>query len=523
VLLFSTLGLLLAFIVARRARDASRLETVERTLRRLGPPAAAALTVITVWYVWGALRPVPTVQDEASYLLQADIFAHGRWTAHSPPIPEFFEQPHVLVVPTVASKYPPGHALLLSLGALLHFPPLVPLMLAGATAALLFALAARVFNVWVASLASAIWIPAPMVLRFESSYLSEVSTTTIVLLCWWLLLAWRADHRTRWLVLLGLAVGWGAITRPLTMLAFAMPLAFVVLRDAHRLKTWRPVVASAVVTVAVLSLLPLWSVRTTGDWQLTPLELYRRDYLPFDKYGFTPDTSPPTRGVPPALKSAYDYYRHERIVQRPSALPRVAAERAFNVVVGFFQGARLPLILFALIGLARMNGALRFAAGSALLVFLAHLPYAHWSEWTVYYLETTPTLAALTAVGLWWALCRVAGDAARARSGAAIALAVLLLMTPPIAVKWRRDHATRSRLDRSFAAAIATLPQRSIVFIHYTPRSAEHLSVVMNHADLAGAPIWVVHDLGARNEELKRLAPDRATFDFDEDQLVGRR
>src|SRR6185295_4718434 len=72
------------------------------------PLGAAILTAVIVWWVWGETSPRPTVHDEASYVLQADIFARFRWTAPTPPIPEFFEQPHVLIVPAVASKYPPA-------------------------------------------------------------------------------------------------------------------------------------------------------------------------------------------------------------------------------------------------------------------------------------------------------------------------------------------------------------------------------------------------------------------------------
>jgi hypothetical protein len=35
------------------------------------------------------------IHDEIAYVLQANIFAHFRWSAPSPPIPAFFEQAHV--------------------------------------------------------------------------------------------------------------------------------------------------------------------------------------------------------------------------------------------------------------------------------------------------------------------------------------------------------------------------------------------------------------------------------------------
>ena len=62
-----------------------------------------------------------------------------------------------------------------------------------------------------------------------------------------------------------------------------------------------------------------------------------------------------------------------------------------------FKGARLPLFLFAIAGLFFMNGPLQLSAISVVLLFIAHLPYAHCAPWTVYYLEAAPVALAVRA------------------------------------------------------------------------------------------------------------------------------
>jgi hypothetical protein len=104
---------------------------VERWLGgRAAPAVFGAVTAVMTAWVWGGLRVVPVFHDEAAYLLQARIFASGRWASPAPPLPEFFEQFHVLVTPVVASKYPPGQSLLMAPGALLGLPGLVPVIIA---------------------------------------------------------------------------------------------------------------------------------------------------------------------------------------------------------------------------------------------------------------------------------------------------------------------------------------------------------------------------------------------------------
>src|SRR5262245_52703768 len=256
---FTLLAALWAARIVNPSELDARYDRWESWLKKWGPLAAGLISAVLVWWTWGEWHPLPVVHDEGSYVLQAEIFARFRWTVPTPAVPEFYEQPHVLLVPAVASKYPPGHALLLALGALLHLDPLMPLLLTAATAALLMIVTTRVTNAWVGLLAWLVWLTTPIVLRFQPGYFSEATTAALMLASWWCLLEWRETRRSRWLLLLALACGWGAITRPLTQLALTVPIAWVVIWDvahARKLRPWLDLGLAVLVGLVPLLLLP---------------------------------------------------------------------------------------------------------------------------------------------------------------------------------------------------------------------------------------------------------------------------
>lgn len=507
------------------------IRVAELLASRWAPLAIALAGIFVFSFAWGSWNETAGVHDEMSYLFQAKLFASGRWTAPPPPIPEFFEQWHLFVVPRYASKYPPGHALLMVPGVWLGLPGLMPVVIGALAGTLVFSIARRLVNGLVAFWTWLLWITVPMVLWLMGSYFSQSTSTLVWMLGWYALLRWRDDgaRSERWLLLVAGCVAWLAFTRPLTALAYALPVGVYVLWRVARTRRWGSLAGAMALGTAMLMVIPLWSVKTVGSWTTTPYGLYSRMYFPWDAPGFGLDSTPPQRALPPDMQRMAQLWEQPRREYVTAALPRFLAERTSHVANDMWGGVRMILIPCALLGLLAISPAIAFGLASAAVLLLAYLSFGHGSVWTVYYVEIQPVLALLTALGIWRALSWHSPSLAEWRQrhraiapSAAAASLVLALVAIPLAgaiVNGQRERGRSLRRYRTaFAEAVRTIPfEKSIIFVRYAAHHNPHAALIDNEPDLPRARRWIVYDRGdTENARLMALAPDRVALLYDE-------
>ncbi len=485
------------------------------------PVVAAIVTVLFVRIAWGSFHEPGAVHDERAYLLQAEIFAAGQWTAPSPPIAAFFEQMHVFIEPAVFAKYPPAHALTLVPGIWLGLPGLMPALMTGLAGALVFWLARRLANEWVALLTWWLWTTAWATLLWSASYFSETTSTAMWLVAVWATIRWLDSNRSRYLLGVAAALGWGLEARPLTMAALSLPLAFVILRRVAATRAWRALAGPVVLGAAILALAPLWNQQTLGDWRHDPYAYYSRVYFPFDKPGFGVDPTPPLRPLVPEIAAVGEWSRALHAHYALSSLPSAFAERLLAILVWCAEGWRLAIAALIVSALLHASSVERAGVATVALLLVAYLTFAYPPMWIVYYLEVLPIFHFLAARELGRVLHKFSGLGRETSvrwpapvANASLAVALLLL---PLGLndvhRVREGIDLRNSFHRAADAAMATLPpEQAIVFVSYPESHSPHLGLTRNEPDLASALRWVVYDRGDRNAELRALAPGRAAY-----------
>jgi 4-amino-4-deoxy-L-arabinose transferase-like glycosyltransferase len=369
----------------------------------------------------------------------------------------------------------------------------------------------------VALLTVALWTSQAGQQRWRASYLSESTTALCWLLGWWCLLQWRGDRRSRWLLALAAITGLAAITRPMAALAFAIPVGVVVVGDCWRRRTWRPLVGALALGSATLGVIPVQNMAVLGDWRVSPLSLYTRQYMPFDRLGFGLDTTPADLGLTPQLDAAMASLRQRHADHVPSALPGVLVDRLRALGRSIFGGWRLVFIPAAMVGVVLLPTAGWLALATAATLLICYLPYAHEAHWSVYYVEAMPVAALVVALGAVAILRRLENRADGSRWGTTgLAVLALGMAAPEMLWSGRFKVAAQQPLQAFRAAASAVHGRDLLVFVRYADDFDGHQSFVHNVADIGRARVVTAHDLGpAINDRVRAAFPNRSTYRYD--------
>ena len=460
--------------------------------------------------------PEPVVHDEFSYLLSADTFAQGRLTNPTPPEPQSFESPHVLVTPIYASKYQPGQGLILALGQKLARHPYWGVVLSCALMIFLFCWAA---DAWLPPQWSLIAGGIASVLFFIPSYWFTSYWGGAVAACGGALVVGGLGYLLRGrLESARFSLAAGALilyaTRPyeggvmcVAVLAI-LTIQFFKSSPGEK-RTWlrTVILPNTAVLLAAVPLIGWYNIRVTGRATDLAYFEYARQYDPIPIF-WTLTPLPPMQYSNANLRAAHqqeivDYQRPHNV-----GLPMALTLQSINI---FLNGVWLQFLAFGFLLIAvpwaRMRKrkkwlVLLLCAGVAALLPEVWVNGHYTAPFTI--VELILIVAAARAV--WY---RIA--ASRARGLAFVSLLIVLLV--PLAISYagaiQPQPTERGRLVRKLTMEGG----HHLVFVDYSENWDPVHEWVYNGANLDASPVIFAHLLSPReNRDLLNHFPGRKAW-----------
>ncbi|MBL8851173.1 MAG: glycosyltransferase family 39 protein [Planctomycetaceae bacterium] len=527
---------LLAALIFWRSRPVRQIAELHRDDdRRVGGMIAPALAVVSLlisaWTgsVFGDLPPA--YHDEFSYLLQAKTFLAGRLSYPSfEPLPELFDQMHVLNEGRFASRYFPGTGLWLAPFVALGHPYWGP-WLAGALATFcVYWIGWEIGGRRAATVAGLLSALSPGLALFSNLLLAHHPTLVGLTFFIWMYLRAQRTGCIRDHALGAVGLTFAMLCRPMTAFGVGLPFGAWLLWQLLRppssggnevAATWRQraaiVIAWGAPLLCGLGGMLYYNQAITGDWRVSPYQLYTDTYTPRHVFGFHNVTRGEQHLGPKVLEN-YDQWAED-------LTPALAARNVGRRMVASLRWTLgiVPIVgtvLILLLSPASWNRGVVLIASAVVSLHAVHVPY--WFEGIMgwhYVFESAPLW--LLLVGAAMRNWHLTGMRSRWWGGLLLTAAAVNLVMVPLLWPGRlwtgvgETAFSRSRYGAFFAAAEqAANGKPTIVFVEADPAD-RHIDYVINDPSLDG-PLLIARYRPERMQldEIRALFPDRQAFLF---------
>ena len=477
--------------------------------------------------------PKPFINDEFSFLLAGDTFAHGRLTNPTHPMWTHLETFHVIFHPTYASMYPPLQGLVLAFGQVVFGHPFWGMWL---SAGIMCAALCWMLQAWLPPSWALLGGMLP-VLRFgvfsywDNAYWGGTLAVTGGALLLGALPRIMRRQRVCDAILLAIGVAILANTRPyeglmLTLVVAARLFWWVVQSKSSRtqLPTGLLVGSVALPMLLVLALAgaatSYYFWRVTGNPFTMPQQVNRETYA-VARYFYWQSAYPE-----PAYrhKVIHDFYtgtelQHFELAQTVRGILRQLGTKIALIWV-FYVSPVLTLPLFFLPRILRdrrirfllIAGAVSLGTSALVIFFNIH-----------YVAAMVPILLAVIVQGMrhlrtWRWESRPTGQflvrAIVVMCFLMIPIQVHILAATPAPGSWAAIGPERVALE----AQLQSLPGPQLVLVSYRPNHDPLLDWVYNGADIDRQKVVWARDMGAeKNQELLRYYSDRRVWVLDAD------